>query len=872
MKFIVIVFLLLFFYLPFAFAVAPSLDAIPTPQNLTEGVEYTYDVNATDPEDGPLYFSDDSGYFDIDENTGIFSFSPTEAMIGSFIAVIIVRDNESLIDAQAIEFVVNGLPDIDAISNQAVNASSIFYYDVNATDSEDGSNVTYYDNSSLFIINSSTGEINFTTNSTVVGTYSINISVQDTEGASSAETFELVINDFPNMTIIPNSSTTEDVLFELNISQYVNNSVGSLTYYDNSSLFNINSSTGIISFTPILSQVGYYSINLSVNDSYGGSDSQNWYLNISQTNDPPTFTNISNQTAYVGSNFTLTVSATDEENNTIFYYDNSSLFVIGESTGLINFYVNSSMIENYNINISVNDSLGAEYSSVFNLNVIENAPPSFPRNITKSISPNFDSYVDSQYNTTSYQGSEYLYLSDITGAIKRSYLNFSLSVIPSIANLVESSLNLTINSASAGIDVSIFQVNSSLNSVNLTNANQPNISVALDNVSSVNAEESDSFNISNLVKSWFNGSSLNYGVSVRMQNENSNSNSIKYYSSNSPNSTKWPSLYVTYNSYIENQTLTVSNNLSDVFDLDDYFYDTGGANLTYNFSATSYSTITIDENNVVSIVGGSSAGTDNVIFSATDGINTTNSNTVQIVLSAVASTTTTTTTSSGGGGGGGSSRRTASLSILFDSDRWAIEEGAVIQLPVKLKNTGEVKIENILLDLESDVSGLDLKLSETVVTSLAVDEYYNIIVIIDSTGASAGSYVVSLNANTDHPTLSESAVFVLDIGGLGEALEKNLVMVQDLFQNNPECMELQELITRAENQLELQQYEKARINIDLAIEGCKNMVRIQNDPFGLKENYSPLVRALLIFGGLTLLIVGSYSLFMKFKFFGKKRK
>ena len=97
-------------------------------------------------------------------------------------------------------------------------------------------------------------------------------------------------------------------------------------------------------------------------------------------------------------------------------------------------------------------------------------------------------------------------------------------------------------------------------------------------------------------------------------------------------------------------------------------------------------------------------------------------------------------------------------------------------------------------------------------------------------------------------------------------------MVQDLFQNNPECMELQELITRAENQLELQQYEKARINIDLAIEGCKNMVRIQNDPFGLKENYSPLVRALLIFGGLTLLIVGSYSLFMKFKFFGKKRK
>jgi hypothetical protein len=861
----------LILFLPSVYAAAPVLDSVPSPQNLTEGDYYTYDVDATDPEGGPLYFSDDSSNFDINVNTGVISFTPTEGMIGNFIAVIIVRDNESLIDAQAIEFVVNGLPDIDSISDQVVNEGEIFYYDVNATDSEDGTSVTYYDNSSLFNIDGPSGIINFTTNYSVIGIYSINISVQDSEGVSSTELFGLTINDLVNMTIIPNGSATEDSLFELNVTSYVNNSIGNLIFNDNSSLFNISSSTGIISFTPILLQVGYYSINLSVNDSHGTSDSQNWYLNISQVNDPPLFDNISDQTTYIGSNFTFSVNATDEENNTIYYYDNSSLFVIGESTGIINFYVNSSMLGNQSINISVNDSLGAEYSNTFNLNVVENIPPSFPKNITEEISPNFDAYIDSQYNSTNYIGSENLYLSDVVGATQRAYLNFSLDSLPSLANIVGADLNLTVDDASFGIGVSIFQVNSSY-LTNLTYLTQPTISVLLDNLSSSNNEGIDSFNISNLVKSWFNNSIANYGVSIRMQNESSGLNIIKYYSSESSNSSQWPHLYVKYNSNIENQTVAVGASSSSVFDLDDYFFDSEGAVLEYNVTTTSYSTVSIDGDNIVSITGGASAGVDSIIFSASDGINSTNSNTVQITVSAGGGEATGSSSSSSSGGGGGSSQQTASLNIVFDSDRETVDEGDIIQLPVTLENSGEIDIRNIAIDLVSDSSGLDLRVSEAVITSLLIGNSYDLTVIIDSAGAPSGSYVISLNADTNYPVLSESAIFVLDVGGIGEELEKNLVMVQDLFQNNPECMELQELVDKAETQLNSQEYDGAKLNIALAIEGCKNMVRVQEEPLNSKGNYSSLISALVVLGVLTILIIGFYALFMKFRLSKKKRK
>lgn len=866
MKVKVIFFVIIFFCMFQLVFAAPILSPIPTPQNLTEGRLFTYDVDATGGV-GTLYFSDDTANFDIDISTGIISFTPTNAMVGSFVAVIIVRDDNNEIDAQAVNFTVNGLPVLDSLVDKDVLAGNEFFYDIDATDPEDGSNVVFSDNSSLFDINSSTGVINFTTNMTGLGTYSINISVNDSENVQSSDTFQLAINDQPTLGGLPLSNATEDTIFTINMSLYVNDSIGTLTFSDNSSLFEIDSITGVISFTPIGDNVGAHQINISIQDSYGLPNSTNWVLNITAVNDAPTFSSISNQTTTTGRIFIFDINATDEENDTIFYYDNSSFFDINLSTGLINFSVNSTMLGTNSINITVNDSSDASYSDTFILQINENNAPIFPKNMTLSINSNFDTYVDSQFPTTSYQGSEFLRVADVSGSIKRPYLNFSLTSIPNSSNILIAKLNLTINTALSGTNLSIFRINNNWSGVGVTYNNQPEINSSLiSNLSSGGVL--DSFNVTNIIGGWYNGSSVNYGFSLRMQNETSDTGTIIYYSSDSSDSSRWPLLDITYNTTIPDQSFSSTSNITNSFDLDDYFYDADGDSLTYNVTSTSVVNITInnDNNNVSIFPVGTAAVTVDVTFSASDEINVTESNVVTITV-----------TSSGGGddegddsssSGGGSSRTTsiASLNIIFDPNRQTITEGDLIQVPVILENSGEVNLQNIDLSLSSDIFGLSMELTKTFVDNLGIDETLDLILIIDSKDAVGESYIITLNAISTSPELSESAIFVLDVLSEGEGTRKELVLAKDMFKNNPECMELQELLDKAELQLDQKLYDEARRNVALAIESCKNLVRMVDEERGLNTGMSLLTRVLIFLSILTVFIMVLYTVFIRLKF------
>lgn len=864
MKVKLILFIIIFFCMFQLVSAAPVLDPIPTPQNLTEGTLFTYDVDATGGT-GTLYFSDDTDNFDIDTSTGVISFTPTNAMVGSFVAVIIVRDDLNEIDAQAVNFTVNGVPILDALVDQNVAFGDELFYDIDATDPEDGSNVVFSDNSSLFDINSSTGIINFTTNITGLGIYSINISVNDSENAQDSDTFQLAINDQPNITGLPLSNATEDVLFTINMSLYVNDSVGTLTFSDNTTMFIIDSATGIINFTPNGTHLGDFQINISVQDNYGLSDYANWTLNITAVNDAPTFPSISNQTTSTGRTFIFDINATDEENDTIFYYDNSSFFDINLSTGLINFSVNSTMLGTNSINITVNDSSDASYSDIFILQINENSAPFFPKNMTLSINSNFDTYVDSQFPTTSYQGSEFLRVADVSGSIKRSYINFSLGSVPNSSNILIAKLNLTINTALGGTNLSTFRINNNWSGVGVTYNNQPEINSTLtSNLSS--GSTLDSFNVTNIVRSWYNGSFVNHGFSLRTEDETGDTGTIIYYSADSADSSRWPLLDITYNTTIPDQSFSATSNITNSFNLDDYFYDANDDTLTYNVTSTILVNITIDDNNNVSIFPvGTAAATVDVTFSASDEVNVTESNVVTITVTA----------SEGGddgddsgSSGGGSSRTTsiASLNIIFDPDRQTITEGDLIQVPVILENSGEVNLQNIDLSLNSDLSGLIMELSETFIDGLNIDETSDLILTIDSKDAIGETYIINLYANSASPTLNESAIFVLDVLSEGEGTKEELILAKDMFRNNPECMELQELLDKAELQLDQKLYDEARRNVALAIESCKNLVRMGDEERGLSTGIPLLTKVLIFLSILTVFIIVLYTVFIKMKF------
>ncbi len=72
-------------------------------------------------------------------------------------------------------------------------------------------------------------------------------------------------------------------------------------------------------------------------------------------NYPPSMLPISNQTLVVGVPFQYNVTATDPDNDTLYYYDNTSLFEINLLTGFINFTPSTGEDGNYSVTISVSD-------------------------------------------------------------------------------------------------------------------------------------------------------------------------------------------------------------------------------------------------------------------------------------------------------------------------------------------------------------------------------------------------------------------------------------------------------------------------------------------------------------------------------------
>jgi len=220
-----------------------------------------------------------------------------------------------------------------SIDNSNLTINFLFDLTLNATDPDlvYSDSIQYFSNSSLIPVNNNTGKINLTTTTVSTGEL-VNISVNDTLGIvdSYITLFIIRTNSAPNFTVIFNTSMNEDSLFEYNFSRNVSDIDGdNVTFFDNTTLFNINRITGDISFTPVQADVGNHLINISVNDSFNAPNSTLWNITILNVNDFPTKssdypnqTDIPHNTARIGPD--LDDHFSDEDGDTLTYFINGS--------------------------------------------------------------------------------------------------------------------------------------------------------------------------------------------------------------------------------------------------------------------------------------------------------------------------------------------------------------------------------------------------------------------------------------------------------------------------------------------------------------------------------------------------------------------
>jgi hypothetical protein len=135
----------------------------------------------------------------------------------------------------------------------------------------------------------------------------------------------------------------------------------------------IDSNTGILSGTPLNSDVGSWTVNVSVSDGHGGMDFSNFTLEVINTNDAPQITTSNVVITNVDERYSVDYEATDDDLDTLSWDvdTNATWLGIVGSTGVLSGTPDESDVGSYWVNVSVSDGNGGNDFTSFTLTVVK---------------------------------------------------------------------------------------------------------------------------------------------------------------------------------------------------------------------------------------------------------------------------------------------------------------------------------------------------------------------------------------------------------------------------------------------------------------------------------------------------------------------
>jgi hypothetical protein len=287
---------------------------------------------------------------------------------------------------------VNDPPIINTISMQAAMQDKPFKFTVSAKDADceldPTEKTTFSDNCSLFDINPSTGVIAFTPTQGQVGSYNVQVTATDRDGAVDRENFTLEVGDSedpPVLDPIPDQTAIQDQPFSCKfVARDPDILYGdSLTFSDDSPIFQVNPVTGYLDFTPTVKDLGVRKVTITVIDKAGMSDHRSFNITvlnqIGNFDRPPAIQPIANQTVYDGNPLQIQLTASDpdtDKGDVLSFSDDCQLFVIDPATGKVDFTPARNDAGTYKVTLTVKDRDGLAVSTEFWLTVVKtNHPP-----------------------------------------------------------------------------------------------------------------------------------------------------------------------------------------------------------------------------------------------------------------------------------------------------------------------------------------------------------------------------------------------------------------------------------------------------------------------------------------------------------------
>jgi parallel beta-helix repeat protein len=203
-----------------------------------------------------------------------------------------------------------------------------------------------------------------------VGEILINLTCMDQLGLSTSITFSIIVNNTNDAPIITSDSREQNITYILEDMEYshdfdfIDVDGDSVTWDMNTNakwLSNIDKNTGVISGLPTQINLGMYYVEVVCRDPYGGFDSQNFTLQVNNTNDPPMISNLCPKIVYILENefYQYDFNSIDFDSNRIYWFSQTNapwLNKIDRFTGIINGTPSDYDVGEYFVNITCIDN------------------------------------------------------------------------------------------------------------------------------------------------------------------------------------------------------------------------------------------------------------------------------------------------------------------------------------------------------------------------------------------------------------------------------------------------------------------------------------------------------------------------------------
>ena len=213
-----------------------------------------------------------------------------------------------------------------------------------------------------------------------------------------------------------------------------------------------------------------------------------------------------------------------------------------------------------------------------------------------------------------------------------------------------------------------------------------------------------------------------------------------------------------------------------------------------------------------------------------------------------------------GGSSGSNTEKPVSLKIIVPSPI-SRQEGGVVIIPITLLNDGPVSLQDISLSSIIAKDGErrdDLKTSfdRESLSGLSIGQKENVTLTVEL-GNELGLYEVTVNARVRSPNYNDWSKIFINVGE-GETIVERLVFTEEFIVENPECLELQELVDESREYLTAGDIPKAESKLNDAINSCKEAIS-QNSLFSknrIKAKFQDKIFLYLLFASIFAVALG----------------